>query len=69
MALDQIVNNYLQPCQLDSGTRKEDNTNGVMSGDKNYTDMEHKWDEAFGYLYGQEAVSYTHLTLPTILLV
>ena len=54
MALDQIVNNYLQPCQLDSGTRKEDNTNGIMSGDKNYTDMEHKWDEAFGYLYGQE---------------
>ena len=54
MALDQIVNNYLQPCQLDSGTRKEDNTNGILSGDKNYTDMEHKWDEAFGYLYGQE---------------
>ena len=54
MALDQIVNNYLQPCQLYSGTRNEDNTNGIMSGDKNYTDMEHKWDEAFGYLYGQE---------------
>ena len=27
--------------------------NGILSGDKNYTDMEHKWDEAFGYLYGQ----------------
>ena len=53
MCLDQIVNNYLQPCQLDSGTRKEDNTNGVLSSGKNYTDMEHKWDEAFGYLYGQ----------------
>ncbi len=63
MALDQIVNNYLQPCQLDSGTRKEDNTNGVMSGDKNYTDMEHKWDEAFGYLYGQvEKASSTDLS-------
>lgn len=54
MCVDQIVNNYLQPCQLDSGTRKEDNTNGVLSSGKNYTDMEHKWDEAFGYLYGQE---------------
>ena len=54
MCVDQIVNNYLDPCQLDSGSRKDDNTNGVLSGDKNYTDMEHKWDEAFGYLYGQE---------------
>ena len=53
MCVDQIVNNYLQPCQLDSGTRNEDNTNGVLSSGKNYTDMEHKWDEAFGYLYGQ----------------
>ena len=54
MTLDQIVNNYLQPCQLESGSRKDDNTNGVLSNGKNYTDMEHKWDEAFGYLYGQE---------------
>ena len=53
MCVDQIVNNYLQPCQLDSGTRNEDNTNGVLSSGKNYPDMEHKWDEAFGYLYGQ----------------
>ena len=34
MCVDQIVNNYLQPCQLDSGTRKEDNTNGVLSSGK-----------------------------------
>ena len=54
MGVDQIVNNYLQPCQLDSGTRKDDNTNGVVASGKSYTDMEHKWDEAFGYLYGQE---------------
>ena len=54
MCVDQIVNNYLDPCQLDSGTRRDDNTNGVLASGKNYTDMEHKWDEAFGYLYGQE---------------
>ena len=54
MCVDQIVNNYLDPCQLDSGTRRDDNTNGVLSSGKNYTDMEHKWDEGFGYLYGQE---------------
>ncbi|MAS31070.1 MAG: DUF4856 domain-containing protein [Flavobacteriaceae bacterium] len=54
MCVDQIVNNYLDPCQLDSSTRRDDNTNGVLSSGKNYTDMEHKWDEGFGYLYGQE---------------
>lgn len=52
--LDQIVNNYIHPNQLDSGTRIEDNDNDVLSGDNNYTDMEHKWDEGFGYLYGLE---------------
>jgi hypothetical protein len=52
--LDQIVNNYIHPNQLDSGSRIDDNDNGVLSEDKPYTDMEHKWDEGFGYLYGQE---------------
>tara|TARA_B100001057_G_C22779354_1_gene922997 strand:- start:285 stop:1520 length:1236 start_codon:yes stop_codon:yes gene_type:complete len=54
MALDQIVNNYITPYQLDSGTRTADNDNNVLSSGKDYTDMEHKWDEGFGYLYGQE---------------
>ena len=54
--LDQIVNNYIHPNQLDSGTRIEDNDNDVLSGDNNYTDMEHKWDEGFGYLYGLSVV-------------
>ena len=51
--LDQIINNYITPVQLDSGQRREDNTNGVLYQDKNYTEMEHKWDEGFGYLYGE----------------
>ena len=55
MTLDQIVNNYITPYQLDSGTRTADNTNKTLSSGKDYTDMEHKWDEGFGYLYGQEA--------------
>ena len=50
--LDQIVNNYIHPNQLDSGDRISNNDNGVLSDGKNYTDMEHKWDEGFGYLYG-----------------
>lgn len=55
MTLDQIVNNYITPYQLDAGTRTADNTNKTLSPGKDYTDMEHKWDEGFGYLYGQEA--------------
>ena len=55
MTLDQIVNNYITPYQLDSGTRTADNTSKTLSSGKDYTDMEHKWDEGFGYLYGQEA--------------
>ena len=64
MTLDQIVNNYITPYQLDSGTRTEDNTNKTLSSGKDYTDMEHKWDEGFGYLYGQEADA-TRLDLAT----
>ena len=52
--LDQIVNNYIHPNQLDNGTNIEDNDNGVLSGTSNYTVMEHKWDEGFGYLYGHQ---------------
>ena len=55
LALDQIVNNYITPAQLDAGERTENNDNGMLSDGKNYTEMEHKWDEGFGYLYGQEA--------------
>jgi len=55
MTLDQIVNNYITPYQLDAGTRTADNTSKTLSSGKDYTDMEHKWDEGFGYLYGQEA--------------
>ena len=50
--LDQIVNNYLHPNQLDAGENPANNDNEVLDGDNNYTKMEHKWDEAFGYLYG-----------------
>ena len=55
MAVDQIVNNYITPYQLDSGSRVQDNDNNVLSSGKDYTDMEHKWDEGFGYMFGREA--------------
>jgi hypothetical protein len=63
-ALDQIVNNYITPSQLDSGTRRDDNTAGVLEDGKPYTTMEHKWDEGFGYLYGQVADVTLNYGLP-----
>jgi hypothetical protein len=49
---DQIINNYLSISVLDAGSNVDDNDNDVLSGDKAYTVMEHKWDEAYGYLFG-----------------
>jgi len=49
---DQALNNYLGTAVLDESTNREDNDNEVLADGKNYTTMEHKWDEAYGYLYG-----------------
>ncbi len=51
---DQMLNNYLGINVLDEGTNVADNDNQILATDKNYTTMEHKWDEAFGYLYGTD---------------
>lgn len=51
---DQILNNYLSSAILDAGDNVADNNNDILVVDKDYTTMEHKWDEAFGYLYGLE---------------
>ena len=59
---DQIANSYLSPLQLDSGTRRIDNTAGMVEPDKSYTAMEHRWDEAFGYLFGASLNEATPLS-------
>lgn len=56
--MDQIVNNYLSIAVLDEGTNVEDNTNKVFVSGKSYTNMEHKWDEAYGYIYGAGGGKY-----------
>lgn len=56
--MDQIVNNYLSSAVLDESTNKEDNTNKVLVSGYNYTNMEHKWDEAYGYIYGAGGGKY-----------
>jgi len=55
--LDQTINSYLSASKLDGGTTKTDNTNRVLTSGKNYTDMEHYWDEAYGYIYGNDNVT------------
>ncbi len=50
LALDQIVNDYLT---LTEGVAEQAaNTGGLLVEGKTYTDAEHHWDEAYGYLYG-----------------
>ena len=49
---DQIVNSYLGTTVLDEGSNRADNDMGTVVDGKPYTNMEHKWDEAFGYLFG-----------------
>jgi len=52
---DQMLNNYLSTSVLDAGTSRENNDNEVLVDGTNYTNMEHKWDEAYGYLFGAAA--------------
>ena len=47
MMLDQISNIYL-------GAEKQNADNSTIITDKNYTALEHHWDEAYGYLTSNE---------------
>ncbi len=55
LSLDQMLNNYLSPAVLDEGSNRSDNNERILAESKNYTIMEHKWDEAYGYLFGGAA--------------
>ena len=52
--MDQIVNNYLSTAVLDEANNKINNSNKILESGKNYTKMEHLWDEAYGYIYGAD---------------
>ena len=47
---DQILNNYTSPNLLIQF--EEANDAETLVEDKSYTDMEHDWDEAYGYAFG-----------------
>lgn len=53
---DQILNNYLSNAVLDEGDNRSNNDAGITEDGKSYTTMEHKWDEAYGYLYGNPSI-------------
>ncbi len=52
LMVDQTLNNYLSTAVLDAGENRSLNDAGTVEDGENYTTMEHKWDEAYGYLYG-----------------
>ena len=52
LMVDQMLNNYLSTSVLDEATNVSDNDNDITAEGKVYTTMEHKWDEAYGYLFG-----------------
>ncbi len=53
LMLDQILNNYISTSVLDAGENVAQNDQGLVEDGSNYTTMEHKWDEAYGYLFGK----------------
>ncbi|MEP3373806.1 MAG: DUF4856 domain-containing protein [Maribacter dokdonensis] len=55
LTIDQVVNNYLSTAVLDEGDNVADNDANVVVEGEVYTNMEHKWDEAYGYVYGLNA--------------
>ena len=56
LMIDQICNNYVSTSVLEAGTNVEENNQGLVEAGKPYTTMEHKWDEAYGYLFGATGV-------------
>lgn len=56
LMVDQMLNNYLSTEVLDEGDNVANNDAGTLETGKNYTTMEHKWDEAYGYLYGDPSI-------------
>ena len=67
LMVDQILNNYLSTSVLDAGDNRANNDAGILDGNNNYTTMEHKWDEAFGYLYGTDDANNPQLNQDSFL--
>ena len=55
LMVDQMLNNYLGTAVLDEADNRTLNDAGTTADGQSYTTMEHKWDEAYGYLFGASA--------------
>ena len=62
LMLDQTLNNYLSPAVLDEAQNRAENDAGTVAAGEAYTTMEHKWDEAYGYVFGASPDAATPLT-------
>jgi hypothetical protein len=58
LQVDQALNNYM--------SRVENDDNEVLEEGKNYTEMEHHFDEAYGYLLNEEDTSFFGKYLPKV---
>ena len=56
LVVDQMLNNYLSSAVLDEGDNRTNNDMELVEEGNYYTTMEHKWDEAYGYLYGDPSI-------------
>lgn len=59
LMVDQILNNYLSTAVLDAADNIADNNSELAVEGKAYTAMEHKWDEAYGYIFGADGADFT----------
>jgi hypothetical protein len=64
LVADQVLNGYLTPEKLNSGTNEADQAAQTKVDGKSYTNMEHYWDEGYGYIYGLAADGIDPVTTP-----
>ena len=64
LVADQVLNGYLTPAKLNSGTNEADQAAQTKVDGKSYTNMEHYWDEGYGYIYGLAADGIDPVTTP-----
>ena len=62
LMLDQALNNYLSPTVLDEAQNRAENDAATPADGQVYTTMEHKWDEAYGYVFGASPDAANPLT-------
>lgn len=55
--VDQVLNNYLGTTYTTNSTTKQNNTDLILVEGQNYTAFEHYFDEAYGYVYGDNTVN------------